>query len=155
MKKVFSLICMLAILSISFTGCGDDDDKPNVENLPIGVHMITAELSGDTDAYDVVCSFGGTTPTGLAKLYNEDGEYQGTSYTLTVLKKKNFSCQTDDKAYFLTSAFSVSCAEKGKKLTIKLVAYIDGKKVDELTKTFDSRNEEVTVHSLSFSTTAL
>lgn len=145
----------MAVLSLTFTSCGDDDEKPTVENMPIGVHTITAELSGDTDAYDVVCSFGGTTLSGLAKLYDENGEYQGTSYTITALKKKTFSCQTDDKAYFLTSAFSFSCTEKGKKLTLKLVAYIDGKKVDELAKTLDSGNEEVTVHSVSFSTTAL
>lgn len=155
MKKVFSLIWMMAILSFSFTSCSDDEEGQKVDSLETGVHKISAEISGDIEAYDIICTFGGTTLAGPAKLYDENNDYQGNSYTLTNPKKSSFSCQTSDNATFLTTAFTLSCTEKGKKLTIKLTAYIDGKKVDELTKTIDSEDKNVTVESLSFSTKTL
>lgn len=155
MKKVFTLMWMMTILSFSFASCGDDDKDQSIDALEKGVHKISVEMSGDIDAYDIICVFGSTTLAGPAKLYDENNDYQGNSYTLTNPKKSSFSCETSENANFLTSAFSISCTETGKKLTLKLTAYIDGKKVDELTKTIDSGNEEVTVESLSFSTKTL
>ena len=155
MKKVLSLLWMMTILTFAFTSCGDDDNEPKIDNLEKGIHKIAVEISGDTDAYSIICTFGGTTLSGPAKLYDENNDYQGNSYTLTNPSKYTFSCQTSENATFLTSAFTISTTEKGKKLTLKLVAYIDDKKADELTKTVDSGDKEVTVETVSFSTKTL
>ena len=76
-KRILSLLGIIALfLGVILVSCGNDDDNKNTT----GVHKIVIEQSGNTDDFDLNIAFGAANTSGVAKLYNENGEYLGDSY---------------------------------------------------------------------------
>ena len=67
----FSLMGIVALIACAFlVSCGDDDNGSG-EIYKTGVHKIVVEQSGDTDAFALEVSFGASSISASAKLYND------------------------------------------------------------------------------------
>lgn len=74
MKKVFSLMLLLATLLVSFTACSDDKDEPeDIKSQIIGTWDATSVKFSDTDWVDIT-----SRPSlALSITFNSDGSYYG------------------------------------------------------------------------------
>jgi len=74
MKKVFSLMLLLATLLVSFTACSDDKDEPDdIKSQIIGTWDATSVKLSDTDWVDIT-----SRPSlALSITFNSDGSYYG------------------------------------------------------------------------------
>ena len=74
MKKVFSLMLLLATLMVSFTACSDDEDEPDdINSQIIGTWDATSVKLSDTDWVDIT-----SRPSlALSITFNSDGSYYG------------------------------------------------------------------------------
>ena len=95
-KRILSLLGIIALfLGVILVSCGNDDDNKNTT----GVHKIVIEQSGNTDDFDLNIAFGAANTSGVAKLYNENGEYLGDSYLVNKVTENKISCQNYDGSY--------------------------------------------------------
>lgn len=74
MKKVFSLMLLLATLLVSFTACSDDKDEPeDIKSQIIGTWDATSVKFSDTNWVDIT-----SRPSlALSITFNSDGSYYG------------------------------------------------------------------------------
>lgn len=74
MKKVFSLMLLLATIMVSFTACSDDKDEPDdIKSQIIGTWDATSVKFSDTDWVDIT-----SRPSlALSITFNSDGSYYG------------------------------------------------------------------------------
>lgn len=142
------------ILGIIFTSCENDNDK--TKNITTGIHKIVVEQTGDTEEFELSTVFGAASTHGIARLYNENGEYLGDSYSINKVVKDKIICQTDKEAYMLTCAGSISSTTEqiGKKIKITVIAYIDNKEVNRLEKEYTT-NGNTLYESFSVSAQSL
>ena len=142
-KRILSLLGIIALfLGVILVSCGNDDDNKNTT----GVHKIVIEQSGNTDDFDLNIAFGAANTSGVAKLYNENGEYLGDSYLVNKVTENKISCQTGKV---------ISTSEQaGKKLKISVIAYIDNKEVNRLEKEYITKGSTL-VENFSVSTTSV
>lgn len=155
-KNKFSLLGIIALfLSLIQVSCGDDD-KNSIDNIDTGIHKIVVEQSGDIDAFDLGLTFGAVSTSGPAKLYDENGTYLGQSHSISRMEDAKVSCQSEDKAYFMTCAGSLTSNSdvSGKKLKIIITTYIDDKKTDQLIKEYETK-QDILAETFSISTTTL
>lgn len=152
-KRILSLLGIIALfLGVILVSCGDDDDNKNTT----GVHKIVIEQSGNTDDFDLNIAFGAANTSGVAKLYNENGEYLGDSYLVNKVTENKISCQTGKEGSMMTCAGSVisTSEQAGKKLKISVIAYIDNKEVNRLEKEYITKGSTL-VENFSVSTTSV
>lgn len=64
-----------------------------------GIHKIVVEQSGNTEDFEVNLVFGATNVNGPARLYDENGEYLGDSYSVGKMKSNRVSCQTGQDGF--------------------------------------------------------
>lgn len=150
-KRILSWLGVIVLfLGVILVSCGDDDDNTT------GVHKIVVEQSGNTDEFDLNISFGAANKSGVAKLYNENGEYLGDSYLINKVVENKISCQTSKEGFMMTCAGSViSTSEQiGKKLKITVIAYIDNKEVNRLEKEYLTKGSTL-IENFSVSTTSV
>ncbi|WP_373201264.1 beta-barrel fold lipoprotein [Phocaeicola vulgatus] len=149
----FSLMGIVALIACAFlVSCGDDDNGSG-EIYKTGVHKIVVEQSGDTDAFALEVSFGASSISASAKLYNDAGEYVGETYGITMDKAKA-SCYTGDNAIYMTCSGAIHniIDEPGKKLKVVVTAYINDKEVNRLTKEYETAQEDL-IETFRVSTT--
>ena len=77
---------MVLCLSLALVSCGDDDHKNDHHGMRTGIHKIVVEQSGNTEDFEVNLVFGATNVNGPARLYDENGEYLGDSYSVGKMK---------------------------------------------------------------------
>ena len=82
---------MVLCLSLALVSCGDDDHKNDHHGMRTGIHKIVVEQSGNTEDFEVNLVFGATNVNGPARLYDENGEYLGDSYSVGKMKS-NAKC---------------------------------------------------------------
>lgn len=74
MKKVFSLMLLLATLMVSFTACSDDKDEPDdIKSKIIGTWDATSVKLSDSDWIDI----SNHPSMSLSITFNSDGSYYG------------------------------------------------------------------------------
>ena len=130
-KRILSLLGIIALfLGVILVSCGNDDDNKNTT----GVHKIVIEQSGNTDDFDLNIAFGAANTSGVAKLYNENGEYLGDSYLVNKVTENKISCQTGKEG--------------------SVIAYIDNKEVNRLEKEYITKGSTL-VENFSVSTTSV
>ena len=91
---------MVLCLSLALVSCGDDDHKNDHHGMRTGIHKIVVEQSGNTEDFEVNLVFGATNVNGPARLYDENGEYLGDSYSVGKMKSNRVSCQTGQDGLF-------------------------------------------------------
>ncbi|MDR1203117.1 MAG: beta-barrel fold lipoprotein [Tannerellaceae bacterium] len=140
-KVLLALLLLISTLinfsCVSSSGGGDD----LILNSKEGVHKIQITFTGDGDV-SFIASFTGVSGKTQAKLYDLNGDYQGTTYIARGDAKNTTKviCETNKDATILSSTLNVTCIKAGKKVTYTMTAYIDGKQVDEITKTVNFTN---------------
>ncbi len=126
------LFIIVFFMGLILMGCAGE----KTEIIETGVHKIVVQLSGDTSSFDVSVTIAGADKGGPAKLYNDKGEYVGDSYSAQI-KTATMSCRTNENAFFMTCAGSVSSSsEAGKRLHLTVIAYVDDKEVNRLVKEY-------------------
>ena len=116
---------MVLCLSLALVSCGDDDHKNDHHGMRTGIHKIVVEQSGNTEDFEVNLVFGATNVNGPARLYDENGEYLGDSYSVGKMKSNRVSCQTGQDGFFMTCSGSATSTseESGKRLKVTIIAY--------------------------------
>ncbi len=143
-KNSFLFLAFIA-LSLLFSGCDKNDnieiDDDDSSELNIGVHKFIIEVTGDDDVIQVA-NFVGSTETGLAKLYDEDGKYKGESYleSTTVGKTKRIVCQSSDKCINLILAYNLA-GSKNEKATVKIKSYIGDKQIHNMEESLGANGD--------------
>ena len=105
---------MVLCLSLALVSCGDDDHKNDHHGMRTGIHKIVVEQSGNTEDFEVNLVFGATNVNGPARLYDENGDYLGDSYSVGKMKSNRVSCQTGQDGFFMTCSGSARRDSDGK-----------------------------------------
>ena len=143
LEKSYLLLVIMAC-SLLFVSCDknagfdfDDDDT----NQEVGIHKYVIEVTGDDDVMQVI-SIAGNTPTGIARLYDENEEYLGDSFTdiTTVGKRKRMVCQTGSNGENLTLVYSLLGSDTDK-AHVKITSYIGKKQVHNIEKELDAAGD--------------
>lgn len=158
MKKFYFLmtIVLMAMMSLSLTSCGDDDDdfKTTTGKETIAVHKIKITVSGRPDLFKWKANFTGMTLVGNASVpsnvYDEDGN------VIDVVE--NFSqvtVQTDKNGSMMAAAMVVTDFDEGNtgEMTINFEGWIGGKRTNSKTVTIKAGEQKA--HALSFTTIPL
>ncbi|MDH6357586.1 beta-barrel fold lipoprotein [Parabacteroides sp. PF5-9] len=134
MKSKFLVVA--ALFMVIFFSCGGSGDNDPIGT--IGVHKIVVELSG-SDEVNVSVGF---QDASNAKLYDSNGQYKGTLYSVDDKLKnvKKVVCSTDGKGNNLFVLLTMISIDEGTTCSYSIKAYINDKLVDELKgeKTFTS-----------------
>ena len=147
---------MVLCLSLALGSCGDDDHKNDHHGMRTGIHKIVVEQSGNTEDFEVNLVFGATNVNGPARLYDENGEYLGDSYSVGKMKSNRVSCQTGQDGFFMTCSGSTTSTseESGKRLKVTIIAYVNGEETNRLVKEYTTQGE-ILMENFSLSTTSV
>ena len=131
-------------LSLALVSCGDDDHKNDHHGMRTGIHKIVVEQSGNTEDFEVNLVFGATNVNGPARLYDENGDYLGDSYSVGKMKSNRVSCQTGQDGFFMTCSGSATSTseESGKRLKVTIIAYVNGEETNRLVKEYIIRKSK-------------
>lgn len=136
-KRTLSWLGIIALfLGAILVSCGDKDD--NSKSNTTGVHKIVVEQSGNTEDFDLTVVFGAANTNGVARLYNENDEYLGDSYSVSKMVESKITCHTGKEGFMMTCIGSITSTSEqtGKKLKVTVIAYIDNKEVNRLEKEY-------------------
>ena len=130
-------------LSLALVSCGDDDHKNDHHGMRTGIHKIVVEQSGNTEDFEVNLVFGATNVNGPARLYDENGDYLGDSYSVGKMKSNRVSCQTGQDGFFMTCSGSATSTseESGKRLKVTIIAYVNGEETNRLVKEYTTQGD--------------
>ena len=147
---------MVLCLSLALVSCGDDDHKNDHHGMRTGIHKIVVEQSGNTEDFEVNLVFGATNVNGPARLYDENGDYLGDSYSVGKMKSNRVSCQTGQDGFFMTCSGSATSTseESGKRLKVTIIAYVNGAETNRLVKGYTTQGE-ILMENFSLSTTSV
>lgn len=100
--------------------------------------------------------FGATNVNGPARLYDENGDYLGDSYSVGKMKSNRVSCQTGQDGFFMTCSGSATSTseESGKRLKVTIIAYVNGEETNRLVKEYTTQGE-ILMENFSLSTTSV
>lgn len=156
LEKSFLFLAIMAC-TLLFASCNkndgfdiDDDDT----NLEVGIHKYVIEVTGNDEVMQVI-SIAGNTPTAIAKLYDENGEYLGESFTdiTTVGKRKRMVCKTGNNGENLTLVYSL-LGNDTDKAHVKITSFIGKKQVHNIEKELDAAGDtfhyNVTLQTASY-----
>ena len=75
LERSFLFFAIMAC-TLLFASCNKNDgfDIDDDTNLEVGIHKYVIEVTGNDEVMQVI-SIVGNTPTGVARLYDENGEY--------------------------------------------------------------------------------
>lgn len=138
-RKVYLLLALVAMVTMTFTACGGDDKEDDIPvdaaGTGIGIHRIDVQYSDNAAGCRVMNIFYGVRKDGsLGDLY-ENGkklELDDQSHTWTTEEQRDLSIQTEDGCGGMVLTLGIS-GPNGKNVTsdvtVTVVGYVNGKRI--------------------------
>lgn len=140
MKKsnLYNLLMMaaLAMVSMTFTSCGGDDDDDNkVTDTAIGVHRIDVEFNDNVVGCDVLNIFYGLRADGsFANIYESGKQLtlDASTHTWSTDEVRSVSIQTEDGCAAIVGAINITSKNLmpiDHDVSVTVVGYVNGKRI--------------------------
>lgn len=136
MKNFKSIKCLVmaivAVVCVTLTACGGDDDSENVVKTSTGVHRIDVSFSGDTSGWDCQALFVGTHGnTHDVKLYENGKDVTETPGGFAGQGFRDYSVETDASCdMFVVTVTSLRNSASAGTFTITLKGYVNSKQTN-------------------------
>lgn len=126
------MMAIVAVVCVTFTACGGDDDSENVVKTSNGVHRIDVSFGGDASGWNCQAMFIGTRGnTHDVKLYENGKEVTETPGAFAGQGFRDYSVETDANCdMFVVTVTGLRNSTSAETITVTLKGYVNGKQTN-------------------------